>query len=150
MNEANSPEIFFRVLLVIVALILALIFSGLHTFACLGLGFLWPYYLFYGNGEQKTYLLWGRWRIGHGRYSFLNLVKNLDHKLNSRFNSRRSPHIASLLRIFPPVLFFAILKTIFTLGGLEWYFILLGALSFEWAYAHGKRKILWAFLRKIF
>ena len=149
MNEINSFETFSRILLLVAAFILAAIFSGLHTFACLCLGFLWPYCLLYDNGARKNYVIWGRWKIGHGRYSFINLIKNLDRRLAGHFNPRQSPYIASFLRTLPPSILFIALDGLFAFN-LEWYFILFGALVFEWAYAHGKRKILWAFLRNFF
>ena len=120
----------------IFAVILALIFSGVHTFFCFILGILWPCYLYFEDGP-KDHILLGKWKMSYHRYSFIKFVKYVDEKFNEYFNKKRSAKVASLIRISPAALFFIFLNGLLPFR-IEWYFTLLGGVIFEWLYVHRK------------
>ena len=132
--KRNSIE---KVCILIVATLLAGIFSGVHTFFCFFLGVFWASYL-YGNDDPRDHVLFGKWKMSYNRYSFVKFIKNVDKKLNEHFNQKQSAQTSSLLRILTPTLFFATLNGLLPFH-IEWYFILGGALIFELVYVHSRR-----------
>ena len=136
---ALSEKVYFLFIFVL-AIILGVVFSGIHTFFCFSLGLLWSYYLCSDDG-QKDHILWGKWKMSYNRYSFVRFIKNIDERLNQYFNPKHLPLVASFFRILTAPLLFAILGSLLPFY-VEWYFILLGELAFELPYLYRKGSFL--------
>ena len=123
------------------ALLLAALFSGVHTFFCFLLGFLWGFYLCNERSLQEI-VLFGRWKMTYGRYSFVRLLQEGDRKLNQYFNPRRVSFLQSLLRLLFPAAIFFVFDLLLPFS-VEWYFILAGGITFEAVhFLHNKIKDL--------
>ncbi|MCY4645133.1 MAG: hypothetical protein OXB88_10995 [Bacteriovoracales bacterium] len=141
----DPKERIYLLSLFVVFVLLSLIFSGIHSFFCLTVGFFWSYDLYWNEGP-KDYMVLGKWKVSHGRYSFIKLIRNANQSLEDRFNPKHSPLKASILRLLPPSVLFILLNAL--PFSVEWYFVLLGGFVFETAYAFDKRHLLFSWIQK--
>ncbi len=115
-------------MLLSIAVVFALISSGIHTFVCLIVGYFWCYWVYFDLKPTSTQLR--NVKFNNGRLSFLNFINFSFDALNKFINKRNDIKIAFLLRQLSPHILFLLFWL--ALGvGYQWYFVFLGSLAFE-------------------